>query len=131
MWFKQPQKREELHPTETSYPMELVHMDFVTTGKVSEPKVLNVLVFTDHFTKYAQAFVTPKQTVQAVAKTLWEQYPVHYGWPSQIMTDQGRSFESSLFKELCTLTQTKKIRTTHTGQNQMGHEKDLMPLSSI
>ena len=47
-----------------------------------------------------------------MAKTLWEKYLVHYGWQSQIMTDQGRSFESSLIKELCTLAQTKKIRTT-------------------
>ena len=70
------------------------------------------MVVTDHFTKYAQAFVTPKQTAQVVAKTLWEQYLVHYGWPSQIMTNQGQSFESSLIKELCALAQTKKIRTT-------------------
>ena len=60
MQFKQPQEHEELYPIETSYPMKLVHMDFVTIGKVGEPKVLNVLVVTDHFTKYAQAFVTPK-----------------------------------------------------------------------
>ena len=110
--FKQPQKCEELHPIESSYPMELVHMDFVTIGKIGETKLLNILVITNHFTKYAQAFVTPKQTAPVVAKTLWEQYLVHYGWPSQIMTDQGRSFKSSLIKELCTLAQTKKIRTT-------------------
>ena len=112
MQFKQPQECEELHPIETSYLMELVHMDFVTIGKVVEAKVLNVLVITDHFTKCVQAFATPEQTVQIIAKTLWKQYLVHYGWPSQIMTDQGRSFESSLIKELCTLAQTKKIRTT-------------------
>ena len=112
MQFKQPQEHEELYPIETSYPIELVHMDFVTIGKVGEAKALNVLAVTDHFTKYAQAFVTPKQTVQVVAKTLREQYLVQYGWPSQIMTDQGQSFESSLIKELCALAQTKKIRTT-------------------
>ena len=106
-------------------------MDFVTIGKIGEAKVLNVLVITDHFTKYTQAFVTPKQTAQVVAKTLWEQYLVHYGWPSQIMTDQGRSFESSLIKELCALAQTKKIRTNPLGQSQMEHVKDSMPLSSI
>ena len=89
-------------------------MDFVIIGKVGEAAVLNILVITDHFTRpqYAQVFVTPKQTAQVVAKTLWEQYLVHYGWPSQIMTDQERSFESSLIKELCALAQTKKIRMT-------------------
>ena len=33
--------------------MELVHMDFVTIGKVGETKVLIVLLITDLFTKYA------------------------------------------------------------------------------
>ena len=36
----------------------------------------------------------------------------YYSWPSQIMTDQGRSYEGSLIKELCALAQTKKIRMT-------------------
>ena len=31
---------------------------------------MNVLIVTDHFTKYAQAYVTPKQTAAIVAKTL-------------------------------------------------------------
>ena len=29
-------------------------MDFVTIGKVGEAEALNILVVTDHFTKYAQ-----------------------------------------------------------------------------
>ena len=70
-------------------------MDFVTIGKVGESKVLNVLVITDCFTKYVQVYVTPKQMAQVVAKTLWENYQVSYGWPSQILMDQGRSIESS------------------------------------
>ena len=81
-------------------------MDFVTIGKVGETKVLNILVITDHFTKYAHAYVTLKQTAQVVTKSMLENYLVHYGWPSQILT------ESSLIKELCSLAQTKKIHMT-------------------
>ena len=92
--------------------MELVHMDFVIIGKVIEAKVLNALVIIDHFTKYTLTFVTPKQTAEVVAQTLREQYLVHYGWPSQIMTDQGRSFKRSLIKELCALAQIEKVRIT-------------------
>ena len=68
--FKQPQEREELHKIKTSYPLELVHMDFVTIGKMGETKVLNILVITDHFTKYVQAYVTLKQTDQVIATTM-------------------------------------------------------------
>ena len=39
--------------------MEIVHMDFLLIGSKKDPnKEINVLVVTDHFTRYAQAFVT-------------------------------------------------------------------------
>ena len=47
------------------------------------------MVITDHFTKYAALYVTPKQTTSIVAKTLWENFLVNYGWPEKILTDQG------------------------------------------
>ena len=37
---------------------------------------------------------------------------VHYGLPEQLMSDQGRNFESDLIAELCALARVKKIRTT-------------------
>ena len=73
---------------------------------------MNVLIVTDHFTRYAQAFVTPNQKASTVAKTLWDKFFVHYGYPEKILSDQGRNFESKLLKELCILAQIKKMRTT-------------------
>ena len=56
-----------------SYPMELIHLDFLTLGgKAGHAKSTNILVITDHFTKYAQAYITPKQTAIVVVHTLWE-----------------------------------------------------------
>ena len=43
---------------------------------------------------------------------LWENFLVHYGWPTKILMDQGKTFESSLIKELCSIVQVRKIRTT-------------------
>ena len=74
--------------------------------------MVNILVITDHFTRYAQAYITPKQMAHVTAKVFWEQFLVHYGWPSKIISDQGRSFENKLFKELCSLAQVQKIRTS-------------------
>ena len=58
-----------MYPIETSYPMELVHMDFLTIEKPNMDKMINILIITDHFTKYAQAYVTPNQTALVVACT--------------------------------------------------------------
>ena len=66
---------------------------------------------TDHFTRLAQAFVTPSQTASVVAKT-WDKFFMYYGIPEKILSDQGRNFESSLIAELCKLTGVKKLRTT-------------------
>ena len=111
--FKQPQERSEMQPILVSYPLELVNLDFLTLGgKADDNRSVNILIFTDHFTKYAQAYVTPKQTGMVVAHTLWETFLIHYGWPVKILTDQGKSFENNLIRELCKLAQVKKLCTS-------------------
>ena len=107
--FKQPPERAEMQPIEVSQPMELIHLDFLTLGgKTGDVRGTNIMVITDHFTRYAQAYATPKQTAIVAARALWENFLVHYGWPEKILTDQGRSFESNLFRELCNLAKIKK-----------------------
>ena len=109
--FKQPVEKAEMKPILCTYLMELVHIDFLTVGHPESERQINLMVITDHFTQYTQAYVTPNQTAP-VAKTLWEQFLTHYGWPSKILTDQGKSFENNLFRELCALAQVQKLRTT-------------------
>ena len=95
--FKQPQEKSEMQPILVSYSLELVHLDFLTLGqKMDDSRSVNFLIVTDHFTKYVQAYVMPKQTAMVVARTLWENFLVHYGWPEKILTDQGKSFENNL-----------------------------------
>ena len=89
-----------------THPLELVHLDYLCLepGKGLEE---NVLVVTDHFTRYAQAYVTKTQTTQMTAKTLWDKFIVHYGLPKKIFTDQGQNFESQLVADLCKLMGTR------------------------
>ena len=98
---------------EASYPMEIVHADFlIIGGKKDIIKDINILVVTDHFTHYAQAYVTNSQTVVTAAKTLFDEYFTHYGWPTKLITDQGPAFAGRLFQELKKKAGIKKIRTT-------------------
>ena len=105
--------------------MELVHLDFLTLGeKTDDNRSVNILIVTDHFTKYAQSYITPKQTAMVVAQTLWKNFLVHYGWPEQILTDQGKAVENNPIKELSELAQVKKLCTSpyHPETNgQCGH----------
>uniref|UniRef100_A0A3B4F4P9 Integrase catalytic domain-containing protein n=1 Tax=Pundamilia nyererei TaxID=303518 RepID=A0A3B4F4P9_9CICH len=72
----------------------------------------DILVLTDHFTKFAVAIPTPNQKARTVAKCLWENYIIYYGIPERIHTDQGQDFESRLIKELCEFAGIQKSRTT-------------------
>ena len=75
--FTQPQERAEMQPIQVSCPLELIHLDFLTlAGKTRDVKSTNIMVITDHFTRYAQAYVTSKQTAVVVACTLWKNFLV-------------------------------------------------------
>ena len=92
-------------------PLELICIDFLSLEQ-SKGGQQNILVVTDHFTRYAQAYPTRNQTAKTTADVLFNQFIVHYGIPKRIHSDQGANFESNLIKELCRLIGTQKSRTT-------------------
>ena len=95
----------------TNYPLELVCFDFLTLES-SKGGYSNILVITDHFTKFAMAIPTKNQTAKTTAETFYNNFIVHYGIPTRLHSDQGANFESTLIKELCLLTNMKKSHTT-------------------
>lgn len=106
-----PQRAAPLSHIQSSGPMDLVCIDFLSIEPDSR-NVCNVLVVTDHFTRYTQAFPTRDQRAITVARTLWEKYFIHYGLPTRIHSDQGRDFESQLVKEMLTVLGVRKSRTS-------------------
>lgn len=95
----------------TTYPLELVCMDFLTV-EPSKGGIANILVITDHFTKLALAIPTKNQTAKTTAEAFFENFIVHYGIPTRIHSDQGGNFESNVIRELCELFGIQKSRTT-------------------
>ncbi|XP_049329329.1 uncharacterized protein LOC111193656 [Astyanax mexicanus] len=100
-----------LHQITSSGPLDLVCIDFLSLEADSRG-FTSILVVTDHFSRYAQAFPTKNQKAITVAKILVEKYFVHYGLPARIHSDQGRDFESQLIRELLKLLGVRKSRTT-------------------
>ena len=100
-----------LHNIEATQPLELIHLDYLQI-EPSKGNIENVLIVTDHFTRYAQAYPSKTQTALATAKLLWNNFIIHYGFPNKIISDQGRNFESELIANLCEVAGVQKFRTS-------------------
>ena len=107
--FKASSDRAPMENVNAAYPMELVHMDYLTIEATKGGKDVHILVITNHFTRYAQAIVTSLQIVKCTAQNLWDKFIVHYGPLEKILTDQGHNFESNLLKALCEISQVKNV----------------------
>ena len=94
-----------------SRPLEVVAVDFTSLER-SNDGYEHLLLITDVFTKFTQAYPTKDQKAHTVVKILTEKWFYTYGVPRQIHSDQGRNFESELVKQLCRLYGVTKSRTT-------------------
>ena len=72
----------------------------------------NVLVMTDAFFKFSVAVFMPNQQVKTVAKVLVDKSFYTYGIPSRIDSDQGKSFDNRIIKQLCKIYGVKQFTTT-------------------
>ena len=104
-----------LYPIVATAPPDLLHVDFTSIETTLEPnqspRVANILVFQDHFTKHVLAYVTPDQTVKTVAKVLYGGYISIFGAPARLSSDRGASFTSNVIEELCKILAIKWLWT--------------------
>ena len=108
--FKAVPDKAPMENVDGTYPMELVHMDYLMIEANEGGKDVHILVITDHFTWYTQAIVTSSQTTKCTAQNLEGQ--IHCPFSEKILMDQGCNFESDLLKALGKIAQVKKNRTS-------------------
>ena len=91
------------------------HVDFTsieTTFELNQlPRVANVLVFQDHFTKHVLAYVTPDQTAETIATFLYGGYISIFGAPARLFNNRGASFISGIIEEVCKILGIKQMQT--------------------
>ena len=88
-----------------------IHIDIVGPLPVSEG-FSYLLTCIDRFTRWTEAIPIRDITAPSTAQALVNGWISHFGVASTITTDRGRQFESFLFKALCEILGSKRIRTT-------------------
>ncbi|XP_029164215.1 protein NYNRIN-like [Nylanderia fulva] len=89
---------------------EHVHLDIIMMP-VSEG-MRYCLTCVDHFTRWPEAFALRDQEAETVARAFYEGWICRFGAPVRVTTDQGRQFESHLFRRLSEMTGVQHLRTT-------------------
>ena len=104
-----------LHPIMATTPLDLLHVDFTSFEMTMElnqpPRITNILVFHDHFTKHIMVYVIPNQTVKIVVKFLYQSYISIFRASAWLLSDCAAYFMSSIIDELCALLSGKKLWT--------------------
>jgi len=75
----------------------------------------------NRFTRWPEVNPLEDQEAETAARAFYTLWIARFGTPLRITTDQGRQFESCLFKQLNYLTGTNHLRTTayHPSANGM------------
>ena len=104
-----------LCPILATTPLDLLHVDFTSIETMMElsqsPRVTNVLVFQDHFTKHVLAYVIPIQTAKTLTKFLYGGYISIFGALAKLPSDRGTGFTSSIIEELCKILGIQQLWT--------------------
>lgn len=88
-----------------------LHIDIV--GPLPPSKGMTyVITMIDRETRWPEAVPTSSITAEHVASVVVQNWVARFGAPIRITTDQGRQFESELFKHLSSKLGAHKMRTT-------------------
>jgi len=104
--------KSELQLYNVGGPFERVQMDILGPFPASYKGNKYLLVISDCFTKWVEAFPLKNFKASTIAEVFVNQVVSRFGVPSELHTDQGRNFDSRIFKELSGLLGIKKTRTT-------------------
>ena len=82
-------------------PFLVTYFDVTGPYLITPRKYKYLPTFMDHFTKYVEAFPIPDESAEICARVYATQIVTRRGTRFTLITDQGRSFMSSFFKETC------------------------------
>ncbi|CAG2249684.1 Retrovirus-related Pol polyprotein from transposon 17.6 [Mytilus edulis] len=112
--------RAPLQQSAVGSPFDRIGVDIMGPCPVTKDGNEYIIVLSDYFTKWVEAFSVVNHTALTVADKLVTEVMCRFGVPTSIHSDQGREFESDLFKYVCQLLEIEKTRTAPYRPNSDG-----------
>ncbi len=104
--------RAPMEPIYVYRPFQMIGMDFMGPFLETENGNTYIVLAIDHFTKYVIGSATVNIDAETTAKFMFNEIICKFGIMENVLTDRGANFEAHLFKQLCILLRTNKLRTT-------------------
>ena len=93
-------------------PMDRLVTDILGPLPISEQGNRYILLVGDQFSKWMEAYAIHDQTAETVAHKIVYEFISRFGTPLDLHSDQGRNYESNLFRSVCKLLEINKTRTS-------------------
>jgi len=102
-------------------PMEREAVDILGPLSITERGNRYILVLADCFTKWTEAYAIPDQESLTITRAIVNEFISRFGVPLPLHSDQARSFEAKLFKDLCDFLRINKTKATSQHPQSNGH----------
>ena len=90
-----------------AWPLQCWGMDLVGPLPTAQGNYIYAVVAVEYITKWVEAKTLIKITSEAVRKFFWQNIICRFGVPKELTVDNGKQFDSQLFKEFCRNIGTK------------------------
>ena len=87
-------------------------MDILDTFPVSKESNRYIIVFSDYYTRWQEAFALTSTEAPHIAKLLVDKILAWHSAPRTLLSDHGSSFLSSIVNEVCKIMNMHKLNTT-------------------
>ena len=93
-------------------PMEQTAMDIVGPLPLSKHGNKYILVFSDYFTRWPEAYAMEDQKAETIAQIFVEKIVYRYGVPKKLLTDRGANFMSKVLEDISRIFKITRIYTS-------------------
>lgn len=101
-----------MQPIVVREPFEVVGVDILGPLPLTTTGRRYVVVFSDYFTKWVEAFAVAKADAPSIAKLLVEEVVCRYGACVKLLSDRGKVFLGKVVESICNVLGIRKVTTS-------------------